>query len=231
MSAMNYQKAGRLMGSNFFGPREWEKFYGVKFTKNQLDELWQFPWSEETLNAPCPFCNDGNAVKDCHFALLGISRIQSNLVNLRYLQQIHPREKQPRFNTYDRVSWYLKQPFANTTVPERWYLIHLHPLPYTMGKTYPQQVELLSEVTQDYEVPPAVILVKTNLFFFRRTGSFPKNSDHGRVLYRCCDSILDDSISLHPVVGTFGKDGICIGGVKDSYSDPRITIAASRLPK
>jgi hypothetical protein len=227
MSAMECEKAYRVMGSNIFGPREWEKFYRVKFP-NQLGEVRQFPWSEEILNAPCPFCK-GSAIKDCHFAFLGISRIKRKPVTIRYLHRIHPREKQPRFYSYGHCAWYLEYPFANTTTPARWYLIHLYPIPYSMGKTYQQQVELLNQITNDYEVPCAVVVTEVHLFSFRKTGSFPRNSDGSHMWYRCCDAnVPHDSVSLHPIVGNFGKDGICIGAVRDNYCDSRITIAASR---
>ncbi len=35
------------MGENFWGPEEWFAKYGVKFTKEQIDQIENFPWDRK----------------------------------------------------------------------------------------------------------------------------------------------------------------------------------------
>ena len=60
--------ARRLMGLNFFGTREWNRFYpAVRFSDEEFTEFFRFPWSKEFLVSSCPF--DGSKrVCETHFA-------------------------------------------------------------------------------------------------------------------------------------------------------------------
>ena len=70
-NSIHHKLARTIMGKNFFGVEEWSTLYGVNFTKKQLREVAEFPWSKDILNAPCPFHNC-RSIKETHFAFLGL---------------------------------------------------------------------------------------------------------------------------------------------------------------
>ncbi|MBI4128272.1 MAG: hypothetical protein HY459_04365, partial [Parcubacteria group bacterium] len=72
-SSIHHKLARAVMSYNFWGAEEWSSFFGVNFTKKQLREVKEFPWSLDVLNSTCPLC--GNRVRDCHFAFVGLDRI------------------------------------------------------------------------------------------------------------------------------------------------------------
>lgn len=120
-----YQKITReIMGKNFFGVEDWSALYGVNFSQKQLRRVAEFPWSEDILNSTCPLC--GKVVKDCHFAFVGLDRINGKPLTILKLQELHPATKQPKFYSYAPSAWYSEKKFAKeTTMDFRWYLLSI----------------------------------------------------------------------------------------------------------
>lgn len=129
LDASIHQKLARaVMGENFFGVEDWSALYGVNFSHRQLCEVAKFPWSEDILNSTCPLC--GKVIKDCHFAFVGLDRINGRPLTIMKLQSLHPATGQPKFYPYAPSEWYFEQKFAKeTTMSFRWYLLHQNIVP------------------------------------------------------------------------------------------------------
>jgi len=191
------KRAKDIMGKNFIGLEEAEKHLGVKFSKKDAEKLAEIPWSEETLEE----------LKHTHILIPGHS-----------LSILEIREKVPQgtFWAY-KDAWYNNQPFATKEKVElRWHLIRKDIQPNSSGKTYQDQLNLLSKQEEN---PRAVEMVyamtlfwltrKEKLFMDYWARCRDLDSDGCRVLVYFCDGRLDVS-----------------GWVDSAYAD--IGVAASR---
>jgi hypothetical protein len=227
------------VGKNFFGVEEWSILYDVKFSQKQLRQAAEFPWGEDILNSTCPFC--GKVVKECHFAFLGLDRINGEPLTIMKLRKLHPATGQPRFyanvwhyrdqfgevttiysgNLDDLPPWYSDEKFAReATMDFRWYLLHKSIIPGSPDKNYYKQVAML---TADYEVPSAVTEATKDLLVFRKTGKFVNHL----WLARCKCVALPWPRGL-VTVGFFGKHGLTISSSRDLDVHYFIGLAASR---
>jgi hypothetical protein len=173
-----------------FGVADWQKLHpSVVLTPKQIAEVAQFPWSDKTLNAPCPF-HPGKMIRETHFAFVGLDH-----VTIAELQKLYPQSGQPRFYSYmSGDAWYKNEKFANkVTLKLRWYLLLKDIVPNSENKTFEEQQALLPG---EYEVPSAVAETAKNLFVFQKTGSHANpnryartadlDSDRYRVGVGCC---------------------------------------------
>lgn len=216
LDASIHQKLARaVMGNNFFGVEDWSALYGVNFSQKQLRQVAEFPWGEDILNSTCPLC--GKVVKDCHFAFIGLDRLNGKPLTILKLQELHPVTKQPKFCSYAPSAWYSEQKFAKeTTMSLRWYLLHQNIVPKSEDKTYGEQVRML---TADYEVPSAVAEVTKDLLVFRKPGNFVNHSRYAR-----CECVTSDGDRVY--VGFFGDHGLDV--YWDGSRGCNIGLAASR---
>ena len=210
--------ARAILGRNFFGIEEWSFFYGIKFSKKQLRKIPEFPWSEDVLNAPCPFYKD-KKIKETHFAFLGLDTFKGEPLNILKWQELHPPTDQPRFYSYAPDNWYAKELFAITLVHTfRWYLMLLEVIPNSSNKTYPEQITMLPI---GYEAPQAIEEVTKSILYYQKNGIFLNPIMYGR-----CRDITSDGLCVS--VGHFNWEGLGISNCQGGYRDPIIGIAASR---
>ena len=217
LDASIHQKlACAVMGKNFFGVEDWSTLYGVNFSQKQLRQVAEFPWDKDILNSTCPLC--GKVVKDCHFAFVGLDRLNVKPLTILELQELHPATGQPKFYSYAPSVWYSNQKFAmETTMSFRWYLLHQNIVPKSEDKTHDDQKAML---TADYEVPSAVTESTKNLLVFRKTGNFVNPSWLAR-----CECVSSDGNSVH--VGRFGEGGLNVNLYRGAYRS-YFGLAASR---
>ena len=218
LDASIHQKLARaVMGKNFFGVEDWSALYGVNFTQKQLRQVAEFPWGEDILNSICPLC--GKVVKDCHFAFVGLDRVNGKPLTILKLQEIHPATGQPKFYSYAPSAWYSEQKFAKeTTMSFRWYLLHQNIVPKSESKTYDEQKAMLAV---DYEVPSAVAEATKDLLVFKKTGNFVNSSRYAR-----CEDVTSGGCRV--VVGRFGGGGLIVGGCWGGGRSGFVGLAASR---
>ena len=218
LDASIYQKLARaVMGKNFFGVEDWSALYGVNFTQKQLRQVAEFPWGEDILNSICPLC--GKVVKDCHFAFVGLDRVNGKPLTILKLQEIHPATGQPKFYSYAPSAWYSEQKFAKeTTMSFRWYLLHQNIVPKSESKTYDEQKAMLAV---DYEVPSAVAEATKDLLVFKKTGNFVNSSRYAR-----CEVVT--SVGYRVFVGYFGERGLDVIFYWDDGRYGYVGLAASR---
>jgi hypothetical protein len=218
MPSAEQRVAREILGKNFFGIEDWAALYGVNFSQKQLCAIAEFPWGEDVLNGPCPFY-EGKAIRETHFAFLGLDRYMGNPLTIRKWQEIHPANGQPLFYSCPQDCWYKDEKFANDpTCAFRWYLMPLEIVPKSEYKTYPGQVAMLPA---EYEVPFAVEEVTKDLLYHHKNGTFLNNSCYGR----CQDLSSND---FHVSVGYFASDGFLVTHWADGCGYEDIGLAASR---
>ncbi|QQG45422.1 MAG: hypothetical protein HYW89_00595 [Candidatus Sungiibacteriota bacterium] len=218
LDASIHQKLARaVMGKNFFGVEDWSALYGVNFSQKQLRQVAEFPWGEDILNSTCPLCD--KVVKDCHFAFVGLDRINGKPLTILKLQELHPATGQPKFGSYAPSAWYSEQKFAReTTMSFRWYLLHQNIVQKSEDKTYDEQVRML---TADYEVPSAMTEATKDLLVFRKTGNFVNLSRYAR-----CECVTSGGRRVY--VGYFDECGLNVYYYWDDRRHYYIGLAASR---
>jgi hypothetical protein len=177
LEAFTDQKLARaILGQNIFGPEEWSALYGVRFTKAQLRRVAEFPWSEDVLNAPCPF-HKGRRVAETHFAFLGLDRLNGKPLTIMKWHDLHSRTGHPRF--YSDAPLYREQTFATERMCElRWYLMLVNIIPNSEHKTYTEQ--LRDCLPSEYEVPTAIAEVTKDVLYHRKRGQYPNSTRWGR---------------------------------------------------
>jgi len=210
------KRARKIMGRNFFGVEEWSSLYGVNFSNKQICEAAEFPWSEDVLNAPCPFYK-GKSIKETHFAFLGLDAFKSKPLTILKWQELHPDSGQPKFYSY--TDWYIKEKFGNeTTCGFRWYLMPLGIVPKSTDRTYQKQIAMLPA---DYEVPLAIEEVTKVILYYRKNGVYLNPTSRGR-----CQDLTSRGYRVS--VGEFVSWGLVVGICRDNVRDWDIGLAASR---
>lgn len=215
---LHHKSVRAIMSKNFFGVDEWLFFYGVNFSKKQLREVAKFPWSEDILNAPCPF-HKGKSIKETHFAFLGLDTFKGKPLNILKWQELHPATSWPKFDSYASESWYNKEKFSNESICSfRWYLMPLEIPPDFTDKTYQEQVAMLPV---NYEVPSVVEEVTKIILYYRKNNVClsPTRSS------RCRDTASDGS---RIYVNCFASVALSIYSCLDNLPRWDIGIAASR---
>lgn len=218
--SVHHKLARATMGQNFWGVEEWAMLYSARFSKKQLRGVSEFPWSEDVLNGPCPF-NKGKAVRETHFAFLGLEKLNADPLTILKWQQLHPASGQPRFASYAPDSWYSQQTFASETAKLRWYLVLASIVPNSTNTAWSDQLAMLPA---DYEVPTGIEEVSKNILAYRKTGVYLNPNVYARVNNTA-------SGGRRVGVGGFGGGGLSIyfwGG--DGYYGLGVS-ASRKLPR
>ena len=214
-----HQKLVRyIMGQNFWGLEEWAQNHGGIFTKKQEQQVAEFPWGEDVLTSACSIPRCGKIVKDCHFAFLGLDRLNKEAVNILKLQGRYPASGQPKFYSYAPSAWYSTHDFATlTTLGFRWYLMHQEIVLKSTSTDYQNQLTMLPA---EYEVPLCIEETTKDLFMIQKTGRYPNRSVYAR-----CRDLSANGNRLY--AGYCDGNGVSLN-VWDDYSDGLIGLAASR---
>ncbi|MDA2936057.1 hypothetical protein MYX06_02470 [Patescibacteria group bacterium AH-259-L05] len=207
LKGIDYMLARKIMGSsNFFGPELWIALYGEKFSKKQLREIADFPWDEEILNERCKLC--GKAVKECHFAFLGLEKLRGHPLILDRWVILQPQEF--------ALAW--TRPVTESICEFRWYLVHKK----TVSAGLWGQKELDKVLPIMYEMPRAIVEVTKHILYHRKNNAY---LDSG--MYAYCDDRTSDFSQIY--VGS-SRSGIIINYVHETDPFPPdcgIGIAAS----
>lgn len=214
-----YQELARVIpGRNIFRPEEWEALYGVRFTNKQLREITEFPWSEDVLNAPCPF-NKGKRVAETHFAFLGLDKLNGKPLTILRWHELHPATAQPRFYS-EADPWYRTERFASEVTCEfRWYLMPFEIVPNPERKSYREQVAMLP---YEYEVSTAIAEVTKYILTFRKGGIYPNSNSWGQ-----CRDVLSFGGRGYVRVGGY-RDAVTVSGWWNVARDGLVGLAVSR---
>ncbi|MCX6760510.1 MAG: hypothetical protein NTZ84_00150 [Candidatus Nealsonbacteria bacterium] len=210
-ASIDRETARDILGKKLFGPKEWLSSYGIWFSDQQLKEIFEFPWNESILDAPCPFVK-GKSIKETHFAFLGIDRIYNKPLTVLKWHELHPisGKQKPKLNP-----WYEDQDFARVkTCWFKWYLMLIKSAPNSTEKTYQEQTAMMPA---GYRAPFAIEEVTKNILYHKTYGVYP----NGYNWTRCQDIAIGD---CHICVGDFIK----VRGWAGGRQHPTVGISASR---
>jgi len=195
-----------------FGVADWQKLYGITLTPKQIEAVSQFPWSEKTLNAPCPF-HPGKMVRETHFAFVGL-----DTVSIMELQKLNPSSSEPRFYDYAPNSWYSNEKFAKETLKLRWYLLLKDIVPNSENKTFDEQKAMLPK---EYEVPSAVAETAKDFLHYKKTKSYVNSNRWARTADLDSDRYRVD-------VGYCDARGVVVGSWLGGSRRDYVGVSASR---
>ncbi|TAN57399.1 hypothetical protein EPN15_04375 [Patescibacteria group bacterium] len=222
----HHKLARALMNQNFFGIEDWTRFYKVSFSWEQLRQTPEFPWNKDILLSTCPLCC--KIVKDCHFAFLGLDRINGDPLTFKKLQELHPATGHPKFASYYSKydpHYSGKKFITETTMDFRWYLLHTDIVPGSENKTLEEQKAMLPA---EYEIPSIVAETAKDLFVCRKTGTYAISA----WFKRCADIRRSDGYDSHVSVRCYSKtEGLDFNNTfTDINVHNKLCIAASRKP-
>jgi hypothetical protein len=145
---LGWVEAKKLVGvKNFFGPLEWEKFFGPKANLLTFPEI---PWNKSELEKP--------GINQEHFLFLGLNLLDGKPLDLPAWHKLYPGGKHPKFCR----DWYLSDKFAQGTCELGWYLMPVGIVKGSQGLSFDRQVGLLPD---EYEVPSAPERVTANILY------------------------------------------------------------------
>jgi hypothetical protein len=196
-----------------FGIADWQKLYGITFTPKQIASVANFPWSDKTLNAPCPF-KPGKMVRETHFAFVGL-----DTVSIMELQKLNPNATEPRFYAYGSEAWYRNEKFATKmTLKLRWYLLLKDIVPDSENETFDEQQAMLPA---EYEVPTAVEETAKDFLIFKKAGTYVNSNRYARTADLA-------SVGDRVGVGLCVACGVDVGSYWDDYRYGSVGLSASR---
>jgi len=222
------ERAHEIMGKNFFGVDEAEKYFGVpllvypseadsngmcsvkkgaKYVEGwnaQITVFWQIPFSEQTLEE----------CKDTHI-----------LVAVFPMSILEVRAKAPKglFGN----SWWKNQYFAGEAIEAGWYLIRKTPVECSLGEEWSIQLEFINE---NEEVPSAQVMVYSIIGHYLATGE--KLFSDVRVRTRNTDNdglMIDDkwSMQMRMDVGCF-QNNLDIHASPSAWNKAEVGLASAR---
>ncbi len=210
-----------------FGTDDWQKVYGITFTKKQIEAVGKFPWSDEVLSSSCPF-NPGKMVRETHFAFVGL-----DTVNIARLQKLNPKSNEPRFHSYGSASEYFREKFVSSeNLRLRWYLILRNIIPGSENKAFNEQKNMLPG---EYEVPLAIEEIAKDILFYKKTGTYVNTDRLANTASLSSEGDLTADLARvgYPVYVGYDMDNKGAGIRISSYywliaEDPKLGIGASR---
>ncbi|HVN26699.1 MAG TPA: hypothetical protein VMT99_03555 [Candidatus Paceibacterota bacterium] len=196
-----------------FAVADWTAHYRIALTPEEISSLGSFPWSDATLNSPCPF-NPGKMIRETHFAFVGVDTI-----TMMELQRLNPQATEPCFYSYAPDAWYSKEKFANKVkLGLRWYLLLKDIVPGSENEMFDEQTAMLPK---EYEVPSAVVETAKDLLIFKKTGKYVNPN-------RCARTSDFDSGGFRVVVGCCDAEGVVVNGLWDDSRNDDVGVGACR---
>lgn len=199
---ISIETARKIAGKNCFGIEDAQLHFGVKPTSDDVRELAQVPFSEETLSRS----------RDTHVLI--------SLFPLR-IADIRDTAARPLFYRKEE-GWYNHEEFAQDRGVLGWKLIRKSPIEGSIGVAFDVQEKLLGP--EEY-VPSAQELVYAILAHYQKTGEklFPDS-------YVRCSDPRDESGTPVPI-GLFAEEGLHIGFKWDINRYPILGLASAIRPQ
>lgn len=207
------QEARRLMGLHFWGPEEWGEFFNIRFGAEQ--PIPPIRLTRKLLESPYPFY-ENRAVKETNFLFLGLERLNNEPLNLLVWHRLYPKLGRPVFDGMNRR--YDGRQFAEAVCAFRWHLIPIGVLAED-AKTWPEQMDFLSERKDVFEVPSVIELVTSYILYFLKKGT----TDYGQLWGRTSNTVGNQRVA----VGDLGQGLIRLGLRDDNeaYHDTGLAVS------
>ena len=161
------QEAKELLGANhFFGPEEWEKFFGKKF---QLAKLPKIPWSQFDIRISQEY-----GIKQEHFLFLGVDKLSGEPLNIDTWIELYHGNDHPKFASDWSDDW--ATDIRNETCRSRWYSMPIGYVINTVNQTYERGQYLLPP---GYEIPSMIERVSANILYYHLNGEYLDPGERG----------------------------------------------------
>jgi hypothetical protein len=181
---VSQQLAKAIMPTGYyFGPEDWFSHFGerARFTKEQLSQVAEIPWSEEELKD----INLGPS-----FLFLGAEKLDGENLDLNKWRKIFPGPEHPMF-------WETFIENTTKTCQLRWYLVKAGSAHGPPTLSYDCQVAMLPD---EYEVPNAIEWATANILFYLLNGKY-LNEHHDALTNDETYSGYHVTVSGSPVCG------------------------------
>ena len=196
------RRARTIMGTNYFGPEEAIKYFGVTPTRAQQAFLATIPFSDICLQE----------YRETHVLVavfpMSIVEIRNAIEALIFLS----REEEHRCE---------RQAFARDRGRVGWHLVRKEPTRRSFEKSWEEQLATLPPHEQ---VPTSRVVIYTTIgFFLAYQKRFLSNC-----YVHCAD--VDGHARNHVVVGSFDEDGLFVGHHWPDCCSKTVGIALERVP-
>ncbi len=212
------KEAERIMGRNFIGPDDLRNYFGINFSRRQLEEIkssWSRDFTGRALRTKSPLTPRKRIFED---HILWLSDKSFNINNLNGYRFSGKRQPKIFHHPTKDCQWYEEYPFVMETCRFMWYLSPLVVPDRFTEKSYKQQLQILPEY---YFVLSATEEVYKSFIYFLKTG-IRLNSN---ISARCLDSPMAE---YNVNVGMFSlRDELGITCCPSDSSSSVISIAVS----
>ena len=191
-------RAREIMGENFFGIDEVEKYFKVCPTFRQIHDLSWVPYSEATLQA----CKDTHVL----VAVFPLSVLE-----------IRGKVERSLFCSHEDA-WYNKQAFAKDKGEVHWQLVRKTPVENSTNKTWQDQQALLAK---NEETPTAQVMTYTIIGHYLATGVRLLEN-----VYVRCSSVGSGGGRVS--VGDFDSRGLDIRSYSDNSRFDDLVLSSAR---
>lgn len=176
-----------------------ESAFGFEYTTEQKASLATIPFSKETLKA----------CAGTHILFPGAP-----------LSLLDIREKKADLCYSQSGGWYAeaRETFSRETVPIRWHLLRMEPVPASLNKTWNNQTTLLQP---DEEVPSAATVAFATMLHHNMSGVRIFEPTYVRVSDKNADG-------NRVYVGDFGAGGFYVGRCWGDYRGGRLGLSSVR---
>lgn len=225
MNSRQIALAEKLMGPRFFGPSDWNKFFGAEFSESQLGQKsLELPCGNlisDILKVKCPFEKE-KRIKETHFLFLGLNNLNGSPLTVMKFHDLYPQDgkKEEVIFKYSDKSWYFNSDIAKSVCSLSWYLAYLNIIPGSFNKGYNAQLRHITTNFSAYFIPSAIEEAMKLILYFEK-NRIRLNKD---VFARCSDKI-DSSGNNSVLVGGFQASGFSINKCNSEYPFPMIGVA------
>lgn len=131
-----------MFGGNFFGIREWKKFFGLDLSQI-YNKIPAIPWSRSDAYRDCPFIQ-GKEVCDTHFLFLAFHEIDGKEMGIREWAKMVRGQDWVKINEpFPDFAGFPRPDVLTDGIAFHWYCVPLEPVPSSHGRTYEEQEKML----------------------------------------------------------------------------------------
>jgi len=231
-----------LMGGNFFGVDEWEKY----FPGQDIGPIPEIPWNNiiSLLKNPNPFLEEesrtGQTIAESHVLTLQPKTISGKQLSVsKWCEIINKNQHESPKKAVKIADYFLfgsvkNKDFAKIAKDSHWILMPKEFIPKSYRKTFSEQKNLMEKNYPQYEIISAVELVGGIMQHYLNTGKRLASEDYKYMTFnnnnfcpyfRTSDKTktLGDRVG----VGGFGPDGLGIYGSDGGLASDCIGLGAS----
>lgn len=202
--SVSQAEARKIMGKNFFGIEEAQKYFGVAFSKRQLAYMTEIPFSNEVLSE----CKDTHIL--VAYAPMAIVAVRAKTASVKL------PAKHRMFYPQD---WYDNNAVGNDAGALEWHLVRKTSVPDSQSKTWQGQQNLLDSKID--ETPEANVMVYTIIGHFLNTCERLFEKEYVRTR-----TFASGGCRVH--VGYFDSDGLHVHDFWDDDRDDYLGLSAAR---